>query len=196
MNRMGMCSLCCQAHAGASSPAPVWEEQAPSQQYKTKDGIAAYPRQALTYVSLQTAFAFTAMLSCLSSCLISSMHWEMYFAWGKTNKNLCSFTSFGDLQHVSGEKQQNSSRASTRSHTLLTDETHYQETSQFYYKNKSTLRYFLSGFLSPSEWHCWVHSWLYKDLFHHILWGLNKTHHPWNTHWSLTSVGSQRSLRV
>jgi hypothetical protein len=36
--------------------------------------------EVLTYVSLQTAFAFTAMLSCFNSCLISSMHWEMYFA--------------------------------------------------------------------------------------------------------------------
>lgn len=44
----------------------------------------------LTYVSLATAFALTAMLSCRSSCLISSIHWVIYFAWNTNyhNKNL------------------------------------------------------------------------------------------------------------
>lgn len=81
--------------------------------------MAPYLSEALTYVSLQTAFAFTAMLSCFSSCLISSMHWEMYFAWGKQKSAAHlkgTFPSVGFQQSV-GRKQRRFARTKPLSHT-------------------------------------------------------------------------------
>lgn len=43
--------------------------------------VTNYIHLKLTYVSFATAFALTATLSCRNSCLISSIHCAIYFAY-------------------------------------------------------------------------------------------------------------------